>query len=86
MGQGYDADGRITGEDVFDALQAHDEPVATTTDIASVFGLTTEAVRRHLNNLHEAGCVHRKRTGASAVVWWPSTESTADATEEEVTA
>lgn len=90
MDREHDTDGRftahITSDDVLDALQAHDEPVATTTDLASVFDLTTEAVRRHLSTLHDTGRVQRKRTGASAVVWWPTAESDTDATESEAEA
>lgn len=87
MGPDRDTDERITGGDVLDALREHDEPVATTTDLAAVFDLTTEAVRRHLKNLHDAGRVQRKRTGASAVVWWPTVyETDTDTIESEVKA
>lgn len=90
MERDHDTDGRFTGrtgDDVLNALQAHDEPVATTTDLSTVLDVTTEAVRHHLSNLHDAGRVHRKRTGASAVVWWPAAaEADTDDTKSEVEA
>ena len=87
MDRDHDMAGRFTGhtgDDVLDALRAHHEPVATTSDLAATLDVTSEAVRYHLKDLHDAGRVQRKRAGASAVVWWPTAETDIDSMESEV--
>lgn len=80
MGQNRGEDGRfaatIDGQDVERALAEHDEPIATASDLADALKVTSETIRRHLNDLHEGGRVGRKQVGSRAVVWWLLEEDT----------
>jgi DNA-binding Lrp family transcriptional regulator len=71
----------IENDDVLDALCEHAEPIATANDLAAVLGVTSETVRRRLEELREEGRVDRRTVGAAAVVWWPLDGTDGDATD-----
>jgi len=66
---------QIDRDDVERALREHGEPVATARDLADALDVSTETIRRHLTESHEAGRVAKKRVGARAVVWWAIEDS-----------
>jgi len=59
-------------EDVLKAIDEHEEPVVTLTDLAEVMDPSREAINPRLKELVESGKLNRKRAGASAVVYWKS--------------
>jgi predicted ArsR family transcriptional regulator len=50
-------------------FEAVDGPVVTTTDVADVLGVTTEAARQRLNGLVQDGHLRRRKTGRTVVYW-----------------
>ena len=56
-------------DDVLDVFGAVDGPVVTTTDVAELLGITTEAARQKLNGLVTGGTLRRRKTGRTVVYW-----------------
>ncbi len=82
QGRSRDADGRFTEtvapeevQNVFDAVEG---PVVTTTDVADVLGISTEAARLKLNDLVSDGVLRRRKTGRTVVYWHPGARATDD--------
>lgn len=61
-----------TTDDVLEAFNEVDAPVATGRELARLLGVSQQTVLRRLAELQEDGRVERKDVGARAVVWWPS--------------
>ena len=61
-------------DEVFEALRAVEEPVATATELAEGLDVNRVTTLRRLDELREAGRVERKEVGSNAVVWWPVDE------------
>lgn len=59
----------VPPEAVQDVFSAVDGPVVTTTDVADVLGVSTEAARTKLNGLVERGELRRRETGRTVVYW-----------------
>ncbi len=71
-----DAKGRfteeITDDDLQEAFETVRGPVVTTTDVADVLGISTEAARQKLNALVDTGELKRRKTGRTVLYWHPS--------------
>lgn len=63
-----------TLDDVLEAFDDVDAPVATGAELATQLNVSQQTALRRLNELHENDLVERKEVGARAVVWWPSNE------------
>lgn len=61
-----------TTDDVLEAFNEVDAPVATGRELARLLDVSQQTVLRRLAELQESGRVERKDVGARAVVWWPS--------------
>jgi DNA-binding IclR family transcriptional regulator len=59
---------RTNGNAVLRALREHNEPVATTSDLATILDVDPDTACRYLISLHEQSSVERKQVGARAVV------------------
>lgn len=61
-----------SNEDVLDAFDEVEAPVASVQMLVEVVDASEATVLRRLRELHESGDVERLDVGAKAVVWWPS--------------
>lgn len=59
----------VSKEDVRNVFGAVDGPVVTTTDVADVLGISTEAARTRLNELVDREGLRRRKTGRTVVYW-----------------
>ena len=77
-----DTDGRFTEtvapEEVQDVFTVVAGPVVTTTDVADVLGISTEAARLKLNDLVSEEVLQRRKTGRTVVYWQPGNSTTDD--------
>ncbi len=75
QGRSRDEAGRFTEavapEAVQEVFEAVEGPVVTTTDVADVLGISTEAARLKLNDLVNDGVLRRRKTGRTVVYWQP---------------
>ena len=82
QGRSRDADGRFTEtvapEAVQEVFTAVEGPVVTTTDVADVLGISTEAARLKLNDLVSEGVLRRRKTGRTVVYWHPGNRTADD--------
>jgi predicted transcriptional regulator len=56
---------------VVSIIVAHERPVLGTNEIADRFGISQQAMTRHLNNMSEEGILHTDKIGRVRV-WWPT--------------
>lgn len=56
------------------AMATHPDPVVTSSEIAEEVDVTQQAVNKALNRLMERDLARKKKVGARAVVWWPTTQ------------
>lgn len=61
----------VTDEDVLALLERVPGPVITSADVADRFDVTTEAARRKLNDVCDAGLLERRKSGRMRVYWRP---------------
>jgi len=59
----------VAPEEVRSVFGAVDGPVVTTTDVADVLGISTEAARTKLNGLVDRGELDCRETGRTVVYW-----------------
>lgn len=59
----------VRQDDVRGVFDAVDGPVVTTTDVADVLGISTEAARTRLNKLVDREGFRRRKTGRTVVYW-----------------
>jgi predicted ArsR family transcriptional regulator len=60
----------VVDEEIINAMRERDGPAFTTAEIASWFDMTTEGIRRRLNELAEEGAVEYKKPTTRTVLWW----------------
>lgn len=58
---------------MIEAFEAVEGPVVTTSDVAELLGVTTQAARNKLDALVESGTLRRRKTGRT-IVYWPDEE------------
>jgi len=58
---------------VIEIIVANDKPVVGTNEIADRFGISQQAMTRHLNNIADEGYLRTDKIGRSRV-WWPTQE------------
>lgn len=63
----------ITPSRVLRVMRDVEGPVVTASEVAEVLDCTPEAVTPKLEQLQEQGRADRRKVGARAVVWWPTT-------------
>lgn len=66
----------ITPARVLAVMRDANGPVVTASDVAAELDCTPEAVTPKLETLQEQGRADRRKVGARAVVWWPTTSAT----------
>ncbi|GAA0296905.1 MarR family transcriptional regulator [Halarchaeum salinum] len=59
----------VTDADVLDVIDTMEPPAVTVSDVSNVLGCSRDVARRHLESLHEAGQVKRRKT-SGVVLWW----------------
>lgn len=62
----------VSAYDILNAVAKVDAPAATTAGLADELGVSEQALRKHINRLVHADCLHLKETGAGRV-YWPTT-------------
>lgn len=61
----------VTEQDILQVFEAHsEEPFLTTAEIAEDLPISTDAVYRRLEQMHDNDLVGKKKTGARSVGWW----------------
>lgn len=61
---------RVTEQDILKVFDRSRDPFLSTSEIAAELPIGTDAVRKRLDGMAEAGLVDRKKIGARAVGWW----------------
>lgn len=69
-------DPSIDDEDIIRVIVAARPPALGTTDIADYFGISRQAMSRHLDRLHETGLLDREKISGTNL-WWPTDEGRA---------
>lgn len=62
----------VSDEEILEALETPESPVATVGDVEGDLSIGGDAIRYRLQKLEERGVVKSKKVGARAVVWWRS--------------
>jgi repressor of nif and glnA expression len=61
---------QVTEQDILKVFDRSRDPFLSTSEIATELPIGTDAVRKRLQGMAEAGLVDRKKIGARAVGWW----------------
>ena len=68
----------VTDDEIVETMAGHDDPAFTTSELAGIFEMTTEGIRRRLKKLAEEEVVNYKKPTARTVIWWVYSDSSED--------
>ena len=68
----------VQDHEIVKTMAGHEDPAFTTSELADMFGMTTEGIRRRLKKLAESGAVKYKKPTARTVIWWVYSDASED--------
>ena len=60
----------ITDDEIVGEMRSAADPAFTTSELAAVFGLTTEGIRGRLKQLEQGDRIQSKKPSSRTVIWW----------------
>lgn len=64
----------VTDDEILAVMERSDDPAFITSELADEFDMTTEGIRRRLNQLEREGRIHKKKPSARTVIWWADSD------------
>jgi len=60
----------VDDREIVEYMHSHSDPAYTTAELADKFDISTEGMRRRLEELKEADRVLKKKPSSRTVIWW----------------
>ena len=60
----------VSDDEIVETMASLPDPAFTTGELAKIFDMTVEGIRRRLNSLHDESKVCRKKPTSRTVIWW----------------
>lgn len=60
----------VSDGEIVAAMSRHPDPAFTTSELAGMFDMTAEGIRRRLESLRERNEVYKKKPTERTVIWW----------------
>lgn len=60
----------VTDDDIIETMRSHCDPAFTTAELAELFDMTTEGIRRRLEKLRKEEQLYKKKPTKRTVIWW----------------
>lgn len=60
----------VEDDQIVEAMKEADDPAFITSELAEMFDMTTEGIRRRLETLEDSGRIYKKKPGTRTVIWW----------------
>jgi len=63
-------DPMVSDDELLDIIREASDPFVSATEVADAAGMARQTAHKHLQRLHDAGVIKKKKVGGSAVIWW----------------